>query len=170
MAYDAAVLIRPTTVEDAEALTDLHLDAWEEAYTGLIPADVLAARRADRDVRVERWREIVAGGENLQRVAVDERGRLLGFATVGAGRDEPEPGLPQRELMALYVRAEVYGAGVGHALLAAALGPDPAYLWVLDGNDRAIRFYQRQGFAFDGRTKTEPVGVEHRMVRRVTGG
>ncbi|QDP96831.1 GNAT family N-acetyltransferase [Microlunatus elymi] len=70
---------------------------------------------------------------------------------------------------ALYVRAEVYGRGVGHALLNQAIGSAAAYLWVLDGNTRAIRFYRRQGFQFDGRSKTEPVGGERRMVRGEPG-
>ena len=68
--------------------------------------------------------------------------------------------------MALYVRASVYGTGIGHALCAAALGSDPAYLWVLDGNERALRFYERQGFGLDGTTKPEDVGLDRRMVRR----
>ena len=68
--------------------------------------------------------------------------------------------------MALYVRAEVYGNGVGRALFQVAIGSASAYLWVLDGNDRAIAFYERQGFGFDGATKPEDVGLERRMVRR----
>ncbi len=46
-----------------------------------------------------------------------------------------------------------------------AIGSASAYLWVLDGNERAIEFYERQGFRFDGTSKVEPVGVERRMVR-----
>jgi RimJ/RimL family protein N-acetyltransferase len=64
------------------------------------------------------------------------------------------------------VRASAYGTGVGHALCEAAIGSDPAYLWVLDGNERAIRFYERQDFRFDGATKLEEFGLERRMVRR----
>ncbi len=48
---------------------------------------------------------------------------------------------------------------------AIAIGDSAAYLWVLDGNARAIRFYERHGFAFDGTTKREDVGLERRMVR-----
>ena len=51
-----------------------------------------------------------------------------------------------------------------------ALGDSPAYLWVLDGNVRAIGFYERHGFAFDGATKPEDVGLERRMVRGPTVG
>ncbi len=157
-------ILRPT-VDDAEALTDLHLDVWEEAYADLMPAAVFLERRADRDQRVDRWREILAAGSSANLLAWSPEGRLMGFSSTGPGRDSPDDGLPPLELMALYVRAEVYGDGVGHALLDAAIGSSPAYLWVLDGNARAIGFYERQGFGFDGATEQEDVGLERRMVR-----
>lgn len=157
--------LAPPRPEDAEALTDLHLDVWEEAYADLMPASVFAERRAGRDQRVERWRDIIAAGSSDNLLAWSTQGRLLGFSSTGPGRDSPDDGLPPLELMGLYVRAEVYGHGVGHALCAAAIGTEPAYLWVLDGNVRAITFYERQGFGFDGATKPEDVGLERRMVR-----
>lgn len=157
--------IRPARPEDAAALTALHLDAWDEAYTGLIASEVLAARRADPEARAQRWRENIATTPNTVLVAEGTGERLLGFAIAGAVRDEPAGGLPERELMALYVRAEVYGTGLGHALLRAAIGDGPASLWVLEGNARAIRFYERQGFRPDGARKEDPVGTELRMVR-----
>ncbi|WP_229856252.1 GNAT family N-acetyltransferase [Nocardioides flavus (ex Wang et al. 2016)] len=55
---------------------------------------------------------------------------------------------------------------MGFTLLTEAIGAADAYLWVLDGNERAISFYERQGFALDGATKPEDVGLERRMVRR----
>jgi GNAT superfamily N-acetyltransferase len=160
------VRLAPPRVEDAEALTDLHLDVWEEAYADLVPASLLAERRAGRAQRVERWRGIIASGSSDTLLAWSTEGRLLGFVSTGGGRDSPDDGLPPLELMALYVRAEVYGDGLGHALCEAAIGSSPAYLWVLEGNERAITFYERQGFRFDGATKSEDVGLERRMVRR----
>lgn len=159
------MLIRAAVVDDAEALTDLHLDVWEEAYAGLMPDSIFTERRAERAARIDRWRTNVAAGPFDTLVAEDdEPGRLLGFASAGPGRDT-DPGLPRLELTALYVRAERYGTGLGHRLLEKVLGSSAAYLWVLDGNQRATAFYERQGFRFDGVTKTEPVGVERRMVR-----
>ena len=152
-------------VEDAEALTDLHLAVWEEAYADLMPASVFAARRAGRAQRIESWRTIIDAGSSANLLAWSPEGRLLGFSSTGPGRDSVHDGLPPLELMALYVRASAYGSGLGFALLQAAIGDAAAYLWVLDGNDRAIRFYERQGFAFDGATKPEDVGLERRMVR-----
>ena len=137
---------------------------WEEAYADLVPADLLAARRAGRDARIERWRSIVPAGSSSTLLAWSGD-RLVGFSSTGTGRDD-DAGLPPLELMALYVRASAYGTGVGSALLEAAIGSADAYLWVLDGNARAIAFYERQGFRFDGATKPEDVGLERRMVRR----
>ena len=153
-------------VSDADALTDLHLDVWEEAYAGLMPPAVFAERRACRAERVASWRGVIAAGSSENLLAWADDGRLLGFSSTGPGRDDPAEGLPPLELMALYVRATAYGTGVGHALCEAALGAAPAYVWVLDGNERAIRFYERQDFRFDGTTKVEDVGLERRMVRR----
>lgn len=157
--------IAPARVEDAETLTDLHLDVWEEAYADLIPAAVLAERRARRAERVASWSTIIATGSSANLLAWSGD-LLVGFSSTGPGRDDPDGGLPPLELMALYVRRSAYGTGVGSGLLEAAIGAADAYLWVLDGNARAIRFYERQGFRLDGVTKPEDVGLERRMVRR----
>ena len=157
--------IRPAAPDDAEALTDLHLDVWDEAYAGLIPDEILQDRRHRREARIETWRQRIRGSQEEHLVAQDEAGRLLGFAGFGTSRDAEDSGLPSLQLMALYVRAEVYGTGLGHDLLVAAIAEEPAFLWVLEGNQRAIDFYRRHGFEFDGTTKTDPVGLEHRMVR-----
>lgn len=144
-------------VADAEPLTDLRLDVWEEAYDGLVPAHVLAARRREREARVVRWRQRIETDAAGLRVA-EQDGRMVGFAQSGPGRDRGDHDLPDMELMALYVRAGYYGSGIGYALFDAVIGRSPAYLWVLDGNTRAIEFYRSQGFGLDGRVKTEAVG------------
>jgi GNAT superfamily N-acetyltransferase len=159
------MLIRAAVVDDAEALTDLHLDVWEEAYAGLMPEAIFTERRAHRAARIDRWRTNIETGPIANLVAeADEPGRLLGFVSSGPARDD-DPDLPPIELSALYVRADRYGTGLGYRLLEAAIGSAAAYLWVLDGNKRATEFYERQGFRFDGATMADEVGVERRMVR-----
>lgn len=161
------VRIRSASVGDAEALTDLHLDVWEEAYGHLISKEILLDRRRGRSDRIARWRQNIPNPEALTLLAQENDGsRLLGFVSKGSRRDRPDSGLPELEIWALYVRAEVYGRGVGYAMLTEAIGSADAYLWVLEGNMRAIEFYERQGFRFDGTSKADPEGVEHRMVRR----
>lgn len=158
--------IRLAVPADAEMLTDLHTDVWEEAYGDLVDPQVLAERRRPGAARVERWRETLTSGPATTYVAPAPSGeRLLGFVNVGPTRKDPEKSLPETEVWALYVRAECYGTGLGWALLRRGVADGPAVLWVLDGNERAVRFYERQGFAFDGATTQEPVGLERRMVR-----
>lgn len=64
----------------------------------------------------------------------------------------PIPGV-SHQLNHLYLDRTAQGAGLAHTLMALAL-PDnmPAYLWIVGGNDRAWRFYERYGFVGDGIT------------------
>ena len=158
------VVIRRAVPEDAEALAHLHVDVWDDAYTGLVPQGILDDRRATVDERVERWRENL-GGTTPTWVAEDRSG-LVGFATSGPARDNDMDDL--LELWALYVRASAYGTGVGYALFETAVGDRACYLWVLAGNERAIRFYERQGFRLDGTEDVHDEGLHVRMVRAGT--
>ncbi|MEI5676048.1 MULTISPECIES: GNAT family N-acetyltransferase [unclassified Nocardioides] len=159
------VTIRLATPVDAEALAHLHLDVWDDAYTGLMPQGILDDRREKVAERVERWRDILTTSGNPTYLAVGPDG-LVGFASAGPGRDNDVD--LDLELMALYVRATHWGTGVGYALLQEAIGDRAAYLWVLGGNDRALRFYERQGFRLDGTEDEHDEGLHVRMVRSGT--
>ena len=159
MAPPAAVKIRRAVPGDAEELTRLHLDCWDDAYTGLMPQSILDARRDDVPARIDRWRKILPNGFTS---VAEHQARLIGFVSAGPPRDLPNFDI---ELFALYVRAAWWGTGVGHALFVSAVADRTACVWVLEGNDRAIRFYERQGFAFDGTGQEKDEGRHLRMVR-----
>lgn len=166
--------IAPLVLDDAAVLGRLHNALWRSTYTSLLPAEVLAAR--DDASNVRRWQERARaheesgvsreGGRTL--VAHDRAGAPIGWATVGLARDASPP--TPVELWSLYVAAEHHGRGVAQVLVAAAL-PDAqaAHLWVLVGNERAISFYRKVGFAPDGVTQhDDTVGADDlRMVRGV---
>jgi len=59
------------------------------------------------------------------------------------------------ELWALSVHPQWRGSGTAQALARAALPTDSAYLWVLQGNVRAIAFYRRMSFTIDGATRVD---------------
>jgi ribosomal protein S18 acetylase RimI-like enzyme len=154
-------LIRPAEVADAERLAPLHTRVWLEAYAGLMPEEILDdLQRRPLEQSVERWRERIAWPHGTTWVAEDGNA-LVGFVSSGRGRD----GDGDLEVMALYVRRSRYDTGLGHRLLVTAIGDAPAYLWVLDGNTRAIRFYERHGFVFDGKVEEEREGLHRRMAR-----
>lgn len=157
------VTLRPLTPDDAEALALLHVEVWEAAYGDLMPASIFVERRATLPERVERWRLAATTSPARTIVAIDDAGRLLGFSSDGPSRDEDLPDL--HELWGLYVDAAAWGTGIGHRLLGHAVRDAPAFLWVLAGNDRAIDFYDRHGFAFDGTSRIDELGTELRMRR-----
>ena len=164
MAMPSHISIRQGVPADAEALAHLHIDVWDDAYTGLMPQGILDDRREKVAERVARWEEILGRPEPVW-LAEDEEG-LVGFASAGPARDNDVEDL--LELYALYVRAVYWGAGVGHALFSTTVGDRAAYLWVLAANDRAIRFYERQGFRLDGTEDEHDEGLHVRMVRAGT--
>ncbi len=155
------VRVRRAVPDDAEALTALHIDCWDEAYAGLMPPEVLAARREDLPAQIARRRASL--DRSADTLVADHDGWLVGFVNAGRGRDEDLD--LDLEVKALYVRAAHWGTGVGHRLLTESVGGLACYLWVLEGNDRAMAFYEEHGFAPDGSALDEPEGRHVRMVR-----
>ena len=129
-----------------------------------MPQQILDDRREKVDERVERWRAIL--GEPHGNLLAEGPEGLIGFASAGPGRDNDVD--TELELKALYVRASWWGTGVGYALFEEAVGDRAAYLWVLASNERAIRFYERQGFRLDGTRDEHDEGLHVRMVRAGT--
>lgn len=159
--------IRPARVEDAEEFTAVHAAVWRATYVDVMPAETLARLDTPKAVALRRsWIETASADPEVQiLVATDDAGAIVGLGASGPGRDEDAP-LPL-ELRAINVLPSAQGSGVSPLLLHALVGDEPAYLWVVDGNDRAIAFYRKHGFEADGGTKTDRDGVrEIRMVRR----
>lgn len=157
-------MIRSATAGDAQAIETIRLDGWRSAYGPLLPAGALdhndlAAWTA------RRRRHILTGAGYL----VAETGAVRGFCSFGSSRDTDTP--TSAEIYALYVDPSAWSAGLGRALLAAALAAlhRPVQLWVLRDNGRARRFYAAAGFAVDGASKpfdmygTELVEIRYRL-------
>jgi GNAT superfamily N-acetyltransferase len=94
--------------------------------------------------------------EHAAILVAETAGRLLGVAGAGSARDRALDPVATGELYALYVHPNEWGNGYGFALHEAAVrhpvdkGFDSAVLWVLAGNVRARRFYERRGSRTDG--------------------
>lgn len=157
------------TPEEIEGKGYVHWKGWQEAYRGLIDPAYLETMALDACVkRAYEWRDGV--------LVAKDGPRVVGFAGYGPYRDDALPGAG--ELYALYVLREYYGRGAGPALLEAALEQLAGYprvaLWVLRGNGRAIRFYQKHGFVPDGAEQSltlgRPAAVLRMIWARPTGG
>jgi GNAT superfamily N-acetyltransferase len=144
----------------------VHVRAWQETYAHLLSAEFL--RELDVERRAAGWRRILGSADVTAVVAVDtDDGSIVGWATSGPGRDDDAP--QDRELEGIYVLRSHHGTGAGQGLLDAAIGSEPAFLWVAEDNRRATAFYLRNGFRADGSRKEESVGPERittvRLVR-----
>ncbi|MBW0016995.1 MAG: GNAT family N-acetyltransferase [Mycobacterium sp.] len=151
--------VRPAVPNDAYAVARVHVQSWQTAYRGLIAQDYLDALAPDDFARRYTFGRVGLWPSTL--VAVDDP-EICGFATIGLCRDIELPNFG--ELMALYVAPAHVGTGIGRRLISAARerlrgrGVAVAVLWVLDGNVRARRFYERDGWSFDGTRKTAVFG------------
>ncbi|WP_432939837.1 GNAT family N-acetyltransferase [Kribbella sp. CA-253562] len=165
-------VIRRATVDDAEAGAWCHLLCWQEAYAELLDPERLCEKTDPAGIgrRTERWAGAIEAGV-VRWLAINPapdvsvRDRVIGFSSPGPARDDDAP--TPLELYAVYTRRAWWGTGLGQRLLDVAIGRDAASLWVLEGNERAMAFYRRNGFAADGaRADEEFFGVpEIRMVR-----
>ncbi|CAH0318501.1 GNAT family N-acetyltransferase [Microbacterium sp. Bi128] len=142
--------IRQAAVEDADAVVRMHTLAHEECYGHLLSPAFFDARRASMPLRVEKRRPYLDSAQP-RIIAMDESNEIVGFADAGTGRDDDLPG--ELELYSIYTLRRTHGTGLGVALLKAALGDLPAYLWVLEANVRAQAFYVKNGFQPDGTRK-----------------
>lgn len=167
---DDSFLIRPAVIADSEGIARVHTASWQSAYRGLLPDSWLDALRwEDRKVR---WDAILSSDTRGKVfVAVTKDNEILGFASIGASRDEDEEQERVHELYAIYLRPDHWGKGIGRALLSAVMKEVPKSatrmeLWVLEDNKRGRNFYERQGFRLDGATKLAQIdGYELEEVR-----
>lgn len=145
------------TEADIEAVSAVRVHGWQTAYRGLMPQAYLDAMSVTADAEQRRSRFARRSPEVSDLVA-ERNGDVVGWACVGPARDPdiapgaaelPAPRPTAGELLALYVTPTLIGTGIGHTLLTActtrarAHGFHTLYLWVVRGNTRAQRFYER---------------------------
>ena len=148
------------TDEEIRGKAYVHWASWHDSYQGLVSEEYLEALTLERCEKMAfSWRDNI--------LIAKDGDRVVGFVGYGDRGDEaPDTG----EIFALYVLSEYRGTGVARLLMDAALKKLAGYpevaLWVLKGNARAIRFYQKCGFRANGQELTSPnIGaVEIRMV------
>lgn len=160
--------IRIAEPEDALAVARVHVRSWQAAYQSLLPEKYLSQLRPED--RAERYDFASSDPTKPKTILAFDGEVILGFATTSPSRDEDLPA--DGELCALYVDPDSWDRGVGRCLIAEARrrlmaqGFSHALLWVLAGNDRADRFYRRDNWAPDGRSRSDSVwGISIEEVR-----
>ena len=149
------------TPEEIEGKSLVHWQTWREAYDDLLPAEF------QETMTLERCRFFSQKYPENTLIAMDGM-KVVGFISYGNFRDKT---MQAGEIIALYVLKDYYGKGIAQKLVKAALTAldsfSEIFLWVLKDNKRAIAFYQKMGFTFDGQEKMLELGKpikERRMV------
>jgi putative acetyltransferase len=128
------ITLRPYTGADEDAAIELWRRTWQKTYPEL-----------DFDARLpwwrERWRNTLVPNTTI--VVAEETSVMLGLVTVDARN---------RYLDQVVVAPEAWGSGVAQKLLAEAkrISPSGLDIFVNHDNLRAIRFYEKHGFALAG--------------------
>lgn len=159
-------MVRPAMRADAAALADIHISSWQGTYRGVFPDEYLD--ELDREGRTLWFAKRLRDGESIL-IEPDEAPQ--GFSWFGDPfAEEEDEGWA--ELYSIYVLPEAWGKGHGFRLLkavetsASEIGYQRMFLWVLDRNERARRFYERQGWSLASQLKLEEIaGVQITEVR-----
>ncbi len=138
---------RAARESDAEGLAMLHAESWRRTYRGMMTDEFL-----DGDVlsnRLAAWRDRMRGNKTGQFVFVAEQAAMLaGFICVFADEDVSWGSYIDN----LHVSWAYAHQGIGTALMSRAaewlVETHPhsrVYLWVMEANGMARRFYERLG-------------------------
>ena len=151
---------REATGSDATTVAALHAESWRNHYRGAYQDEYLDGDVVEDRLRV--WGERLSSPAPNQFVVLAFEGDdLIGFACAYGGHDEIWGSL----LDNIHVRRGHQGRGVGTGLIAEVAAWCRAnhadrglYLWVLEQNRQAQRFYQCLGASDQGGEISEPPG------------
>ncbi len=154
--------VRPATAFDLDAVAEVHVRSWQETYAGQVPQEYLDSLSVEQRRRGWTIAHDDTDGRAAILVLVDD-GAVVGFAHVCPSRDaDASDGVG--EVTSIYLRRSHWGREGGRTLMAGARDALAGYgfleatLWVLETNERARRFYEADGWLFDGAEKRDSIG------------
>jgi Acetyltransferases len=148
-------MIRSAISEDASRIVEINVCGWRYAYRGIVSDEILFGKM-DIGKRIEPMRKTIEDLKNGIFVN-DDDGIINGFMTIGKCRDEDAKN--EYEIWAIYVEPLMIKQGIGTKLLkyAESIAIENKYnginLWVLEKNELAKKFYERNGYSYDGNRK-----------------
>ncbi len=162
---EAAARIRRAGAGDAQALALVGAATFLETFAGILHgADILAHCQRQHAAEVyDQW--LADPVASLWLAETAEGAAPVGYAVL-TSPSLPLPGLDARdlELKRIYLLSRFHGGGLGRALMERAVaqarerGARRLLLGVYAGNQRALAFYARNGFAAVGERRFQVGG------------
>lgn len=148
-------MIRKPKRNDLSRTAEIHICGWRYAYSGMIPNEELYNNRNVENA-IKSHQNILDSEPEIFDIYDD--GIIKGIILHNSCRDENSE--DAYELFAIYVEPSFTRQGVGSKLLEFVenrcldQNKKRVVLWVLEENKKAIQFYNKNGYFFDGTTKT----------------
>ncbi len=145
--------LQPT--DDLLTIEKIYIESWRYAYKDILPQQYLDS------LSVGDWVNRL-DKPNRHILVVELDGKLIGTASYGESRTPEYAG--QGEVYSIYFLPEYMGKGYGKQLMTSVitelkeLGYNSTFLWVLEDNIGARRFYEKMGFACSGEIKEAEIG------------
>ena len=157
--------LRPAVARDALRLSVLATQVFLDTYaTGGIRESI--AHEVTELLSVDAFSAIL-GDPRSAIVLAECDDHTIGFVHVTSGAAPERVDDPAAEIVRLYVQQPFVDRGIGSDLLAraehlaAVSGASSAWLTAWSGNQRALAFYARRGYADRGSTIHELQGERH---------
>ncbi|KWZ37038.1 GNAT family N-acetyltransferase [Burkholderia anthina] len=144
--------LRTATAHDANHIARLHTLSWQTAYSHILPAAYLTDEVPTE--HAVRWRKYFDRDESEWGFVLiaESHGEPVGFVSAERPVD-PALGVL---LDCLHVHPSHHGGGTGKRMIEAvrawarSIGVGKVHLQVLEGNVRAIGFYEHNGWRLAG--------------------
>jgi ribosomal protein S18 acetylase RimI-like enzyme len=130
--------------DDFNAISRIYALSWKAAYIGIVPQEYLDGLSEHRMVDILR-------NSSHNAFVIIKNSEYIGTSTICAARDDKMAGWG--EIVSIYLLPEYFGKGYGKPLLENSIfeltnmGHDKIYLWVLEENTQARKFYESNGFS-----------------------
>jgi ribosomal protein S18 acetylase RimI-like enzyme len=147
------VIIREATEADAVAIARLHADSWRATYRGVLSDDYLDNRVHDERLKVWQERFSKTFSKPMFVLLADINTRLGGFVCVFPEENARFGSFVDN----LHVAQQYHRRGIGRRLMSEAAArllrdgsSSGVYLWVVEQNQNAQRFYEKAGGIVSG--------------------
>jgi GNAT superfamily N-acetyltransferase len=159
---------RPAVTSDATGISKVQVEAWRDAYVGILPDQSLIDMNPGK--AAPRWMRIIVQMSDARQFCVAEyEGKVVGFCHGGPQRRALDPTRRRRqgaaEIYALYVDPNFQGFGIGSALMLwvaqhlREVGFRSLALSMLSGNRIARRFYEHLGGISGEESRSVVMGI-----------
>ena len=153
--------------ENAHEMALLHAISWEQAYSGIIPENII------NDFTIEKREKIFSSAissnpEEYYIFKVDDN--LAGIASLNKSHEKNAPDYIG-EIYSIYFHPKYWGTPATYYGLQfcvdrlKTLGFKTVTIWVLNDNIRAKKFYEKNGFIPDGNYQEMELGKKLLEIR-----